>query len=587
MTYVTKTFEYQDQLPRLPIPDLDYTCDSFLDWVEPLLTQAQFTKTKEIVKEFKSVDGDGAKLQRTLREYVEKNQLTNWVAPLWEDVYLKPRIPLIIEGNVFYLLKRKVNSNQAELATQVILSALEFKNLIDKEKLKIDMQNQKPICMEQYKRIFSSTRIPRKQRDELIKDSSGKHILILYKDNIYSINVIDHSGKIKPYGQIINALEDILSQDTKGQGMGIFTSMDRDQWAGTRDNLLSIDTINRKNIEKIENAIFAVCLDDTNPNSLEETSQNLLHGNGKNRWYDKSLQFIITKNGFVGINMEHTGVDGSPMSNLVKYIYNGIDVSRKVDKAVEIEKTENLNFTLNDDLGMTLKKAVKEFQKVAANHETRVMIFDEFGTNTIKTFQVSPDAFIQLAIHLAQYKLYGKCSSTYESVMTRKFLHGRIEVMYTVSKESLQFAKSMISESYSDAQRKAFLKEAAHRHIDRIHECQEGRGVDGHFMALLDIYHRFGKELGIDSIPEIFTDDGYKILTHSTICTSTTSPNGLLLAGYGPVVEDGFSLRYIKDKEEIRFNIVSRKYKEKEMETFMAYLKESLKEMAQLMGYNN
>lgn len=582
---MAKTFQYQNDLSKLPIPDLEDTCDKFLEWVQPLLTQNQFHKTQKIVSEFVSKDGQGLKLQGAFVEYVEKNQLANWAAPLWEDVYLKPRIPLIVEGNVFYLMKRKtdLNLNQIEFAAKIIISALKFKDLIDKEKLTVDMQNGKPICMEQYKRIFSSTRIPQKQLDVLVKDPSGKHILVLYKENMFLVDVINQSNEIKTYGQIKGALEEIINQDVQGQGVGILTSMGRDQWAQARENLFNIDPINRENLKKIENAIFAVCLDDSSPKTLEEASRNMLYGNGKNRWYDKSIQFIITKNGFVGINMEHTGVDGSPMSKVIQYLYDELDKSLKEETGGEIKKPESLHFILRNDLQKTLENATKKFKDVAFDHEIRVKIFNNFGTNTIKTFRVSPDAFIQLAIHLAQYRLYGKCLSTYEPVMTRNFLHGRIEVMYTVSKESLKFVESMLLDSYNKEEKRNLLKEATQKHTHRVHECQQGRGIVGHFMALFDIYQRFGKRLGIDSTPKVFIDEGYKRLTHSTICTSTTSPNGLLLAGYGPVVEDGFSLRYIKDKEEIRFNLVSKKYKKKEMEKLIYYLEESLKEMAQLM----
>lgn len=136
---MARTFQYQEKLPTLPIPNLDKSCDSFLEWAEPLLTDLQFENTKNIVQDFKN--NEGFILQSTFAKHVKKHQLDNWSAPLWQDVYLKPRIPLIIEGNVFYLLKSKENLqiNQVELATNIITSALEFNKLIDQEKLDVDM----------------------------------------------------------------------------------------------------------------------------------------------------------------------------------------------------------------------------------------------------------------------------------------------------------------------------------------------------------------------------------------------------------------------------------------------------------------
>jgi len=45
---------------------------------------------------------------------------------------------------------------------------------------------------------------------------------------------------------------------------------------------------------------------------------------------------------------------------------------------------------------------------------------------------VSPDAFVQLAMCTSYYILYGHFASQYESVMTKPFLHGRTEVRVAV-----------------------------------------------------------------------------------------------------------------------------------------------------------
>ena len=44
-----KTFEYQHRLPKLPIPDLQDTLDSFLEWVQPLLNEEELESAKHIV----------------------------------------------------------------------------------------------------------------------------------------------------------------------------------------------------------------------------------------------------------------------------------------------------------------------------------------------------------------------------------------------------------------------------------------------------------------------------------------------------------------------------------------------------------
>jgi carnitine O-palmitoyltransferase 1 len=35
----------------------------------------------------------------------------------------------------------------------------------------------------------------------------------------------------------------------------------------------------------------------------------MLHGKGYDRWFDKSFNLIVTKNGRVGLNVEHSWAD--------------------------------------------------------------------------------------------------------------------------------------------------------------------------------------------------------------------------------------------------------------------------------------
>jgi len=47
--------------------------------------------------------------------------------------------------------------------------------------------------------------------------------------------------------------------------------------------------------------------------------------------------------------------------------------------------------------------------------------FAGYGKDWIKSAKCSPDAFIQMALQLAYYKLYGHLVATYESASTRRY----------------------------------------------------------------------------------------------------------------------------------------------------------------------
>lgn len=56
---------------------------------------------------------------------------------------------------------------------------------------------------------------------------------------------------------------------------------------------------------------------------------------------------------------------------------------------------------------------------------------------------MSPDAFCQMAIQYAYYKLFKQTVLTYESAATVRFHHGRTETVRSTSNESRDFCEAM------------------------------------------------------------------------------------------------------------------------------------------------
>lgn len=90
-----------------------------------------------------------------------------------------------------------------------------------------------------------------------------------------------------------------------------------------------VDPQNAKSIDSISKALFIVCLDEAVPlNKSDEkniASHQLIHGGGStqnsaNRWFNKTIQFIINENGLNGLNYEHSPAEGQPIAVLADYI---------------------------------------------------------------------------------------------------------------------------------------------------------------------------------------------------------------------------------------------------------------------------
>jgi carnitine O-acetyltransferase len=61
------TFAGQDNLPKLPIPDLEKTCENYLRALKPLQTAREHDETTAVVHEF--LAHEGPDLQEKLKKY--------------------------------------------------------------------------------------------------------------------------------------------------------------------------------------------------------------------------------------------------------------------------------------------------------------------------------------------------------------------------------------------------------------------------------------------------------------------------------------------------------------------------------------
>ena len=61
------TFSYQDELPRLPIPSLESTCEKYLSSLKPLQTHREHLDSQAAVQSF--LKGEGHELNERLKKY--------------------------------------------------------------------------------------------------------------------------------------------------------------------------------------------------------------------------------------------------------------------------------------------------------------------------------------------------------------------------------------------------------------------------------------------------------------------------------------------------------------------------------------
>jgi carnitine O-acetyltransferase len=95
-----KTFEFQNQLNRLPIPPLEVTAQSYLESCRPFYQSREEQEDySRIVKDFIRPGGLGEILQNRLIQY-EKTQENSWLEKWWlRYAYLSWRNSVLVHSN--------------------------------------------------------------------------------------------------------------------------------------------------------------------------------------------------------------------------------------------------------------------------------------------------------------------------------------------------------------------------------------------------------------------------------------------------------------------------------------------------------
>ena len=84
------TFEYEDKLPRVPLPTLEESCALFLEWFAPLLAADELAETETAVTEFLASETVRA-LQADLVRYNDSPGVRSWLDTFWPYRYLGRR----------------------------------------------------------------------------------------------------------------------------------------------------------------------------------------------------------------------------------------------------------------------------------------------------------------------------------------------------------------------------------------------------------------------------------------------------------------------------------------------------------------
>jgi carnitine O-acetyltransferase len=550
----TRTFGNEDRLPRVPLPSLDDSCDRFISWCAPLLTADELAATEKTLKAFAAPDGPGRTLHAALARYDATDGVHSWLDTFWPYRYLGRRDRIALNANFFFLFEPG-DQSQPDRAAALTAAAVDYKLRLDAELIPPVLQRGQPLTMEQNKYLFSATRIPGPVQDTVRVPysaswpgpSRARHIVVLFRGNMFRLDVLRPDGQPYPPAVLAAALREIMRAAPAGPGTspGHLTTKARAQWAASRAALLGHDPANAGALDAIETGLFCLCLEDFAPSGRQQACDHLLHGDSGNRWFDKAVSLIVFADGSAGINVEHCGLDGTTILSFTDTLLSRAKELPPGSGSGDPPVAGPVTFVLDDTLRADISAAAKSFADYRAATATTIVSFDDFGADQAKRLGVSPDAFVQMAYQLAHQRAKGLVGATYESIATRQYRRGRTEAMRVVTPEIIRFVADMDDPLVDEAARRLAFRAAARKHAERAKECQAGQAPEQHLWELQLIQRRRGPELGVLEEPELYQSPGWLIMRNDYLSTSSAPSEHIQYFGFGSTSSQCIGVAYV------------------------------------------
>ncbi|KAJ9064087.1 Carnitine O-acetyltransferase mitochondrial, variant 2 [Entomophthora muscae] len=414
--------------------------------------------------------------------------------------------------------------------------------------------------MNQYKQQIGTTRIPVEKCDRI--ESSypclAQHIVVSYKNQLAKVPVYGRNGERASVSAIqqqlrkVISMVDNLSPDQLQPPIGLLTGEHRDIWSKARARLEK-DSTNADTLSKIDRSLVVLCLEDYSPSTdINESHRVIFHGQGGlNRWFDKAIQLIVTSNGRAGANGEHTPADAiipCRMFNEMVQSEPAVDPEGVVS-SLKLKEPALLAWNIDPSTGEDIKAAAVNIPKSISTIHSTLLQYYGYGISHIKGLKYSPDAYIQMTLQLAYFRLHGQVCPTYETASSRFFLHGRTETTRSCSVESTAFVKMFDDPSISKADKVAAFQAAVASHLAYMKKASRGQGVDRHLLGLRCMLKEGEK------YPALFSHVTYTESTIFRLSTSNSSPGVYAYGGFGPTSKNGYGVNYSLSKDDIKLSV--------------------------------
>lgn len=593
--------KYQDdlaqKLKKLTVAELSTTLTYLKEWSRPVLTTKEFTDFEEIITKFSKKDGP--LLQEKLMDWISQAE-GSWLAEFWLEDYLSGRGSVQSETNFALVLNpifhEKIEKNAVKAGVIIYQLAKTYLGLVEGSFPLEQTKAGEHLDMSFYRNFFKSIRIPGEPRDQFYRGASttvSNFIVIIKNGSYFKLEVTDAEGTLVPLQQLIGNIESMLTmerdKEPSKETIHSFSAVERKKSYELYRELIKNQT-NQVSLAAIAEALFIVSFNEFSDEGATDRIKNtLLHP--ENQMFTKTMQVVVTKNGAVGFNFEHSAIDGVPalrmLTRVAETLIQRMNIEENAEEIIP-EPSRNLISKLAWEIPSQLSKklaiayqvAIEETEKFSINHR----VFNHFGKAAIKKVRISPDAFFQIALVMAQYEVGLGFRSIYEPVAMRGYYQGRTESARSLSMEKCTFVQAFFSKKgqFSTAALKELLMEAVLAHGQRIALCQKGNGIERHLFGLKKMAEM--NSISNQKLDYFFRSAGIRALQSDYISTTGIPYDILESFSFAPVNPEGFGLYYGLLDEKIILDISCRKEISNQAEKFLSALLHNLMRLGKLTG---
>jgi carnitine O-palmitoyltransferase 2 len=185
--------------------------------------------------------------------------------------------------------------------------------------------------------------------------------------------------------------------------VGALTALHRDEWADARAALEGSSAHNKAALHAIDSALFVLTLEHESPQTHEDLSRAMLHGDGRNRWFDKCFNVVVCGNGKAGIAWEHAWGDGVAVLYFFNEVYKALNEAPARSQAapVALGPQHRISFDLTSTGGgkaaaAAARRAEAFTDKLVGETDLRVYQSPSMTKADVKKSGLAPDGVMQM-----------------------------------------------------------------------------------------------------------------------------------------------------------------------------------------------